>query len=143
MCRLCLASVLGVWWLLLPVPLVAQQSPGGASRVGARELTADGFPRVRAVRVDDGPLIDGDVLNDPAYADAVLATGFVQNRPFEGQPASERTEVRIVYTADTIYFGVVCYTDDPGTVVVADSRRDSDMRETDSFQIILDTYLDD
>ena len=142
MCRLCLASVLGVWWLLVPVPLVAQQSPGGASRVGARELTADGFPRVRAVRVDDGPLIDGDVLNDPAYADAVLATGFVQNRPFEGQPSSERTEVRIVYTADTIYFGVVCYTDDPGTVVVADSRRDSDMRETDSFQIILDTYLD-
>ena len=69
MCRLYLVSVLGVWWLLLPVPLVAQQSPGGASRVGARELTADGFPRVRAVRVDDGPLIDGDVLNDPAYAD--------------------------------------------------------------------------
>ncbi len=142
MCRLFLASVLGVWWLLLPVTLVAQQSQGGASRVGARELTADGFPRVRAVRIDDGPLIDGDVLNDPAYADAVLATGFVQNRPFEGQPASDRTEVRIVYTADTIYFGVVCYTDDPGTVVVADSRRDSDMTETDSFQIILDTYLD-
>ena len=142
MCRLRLASVLGVWWLLLPVPLVAQQSPGGASRVGARELTADGFPLVRAVRVDEGPVLDGDVLGDPAYADAVLATGFVQNRPFEGQPASERTEVRIVYTADTIYFGVVCYTDDPGTIVVADSRRDSDMTETDSFQIILDTYLD-
>ena len=142
MCRLCLASVLGVWWLLLPVPLVAQQSPGGASRVGARELTADGFPRVRAVRVDDGPLIDGDVLNDPAYADTVLTTGFVQNRPFEGEPASERTEVRIVYTADTIYFGVVCYTGDPATIVVADSRRDSDMTETDSFRIILDTYLD-
>ncbi len=142
MCRLRLASVLGVWWLLLPVLLVAQQSQRGASRVGARELTADGFPLVRAVRVDEGPVLDGDVLGDPAYADAVLATGFVQNRPFEGQPASERTEVRIVYTADTIYFGVVCYTDDPGTIVVADSRRDSDMTETDSFQIILDTYLD-
>ncbi|TDI22944.1 MAG: hydrolase [Acidobacteria bacterium] len=142
MCRLRLASVLGVWWLLLPVLLVAQQSPRGASRVGARELTADGFPLVRAVRVDEGPVLDGDVLGDPAYADAVLATGFVQNRPFEGQPASERTEVRIVYTADTIYFGVVCYTDDPSTIVVADSRRDSDMTETDSFQIILDTYLD-
>jgi len=142
MCRLRLASVLGVWWLLLPVLLVAQQSPRGASRVGTRELTADGFPLVRAVRVDEGPVLDGDVLGDPAYADAVLATGFVQNRPFEGQPASERTEVRIVYTADTIYFGVVCYTDDPSTIVVADSRRDSDMTETDSFQIILDTYLD-
>ena len=96
MCRLCLASVLGVWWLLLPVPLAAQQSQGGASQAGTRELTAGGFPLVRAVRVVEGPLIDGDVLNDPAYADAVLATGFVQNRPFEGQPASERTEIRIV-----------------------------------------------
>ena len=46
------------------------------------------------------------------------ATGFVQSRPFEGQPASERTEVRIVYDADTIYFGIVCYTADPGTIIV-------------------------
>ena len=86
--------------------------------------------------------MDGDVLNDPAYAGAMLATGFVQSRPFEGRPASERTEVRIVYDDDTIYFGVVCYTEDPGTIIVADSRRDSELTETDSFRVILDTYLD-
>ena len=90
--RLWCASVLGVWWLLQAAPLVAQQSE-------ARELTAAGFPLVRGVPVGEGPVMDGDVLNDPAYADAVLATGFVQSRPFEGQPASERTEVRIAYTA--------------------------------------------
>ena len=140
--RVRLAAALGVWWLLLPQPLAAQPPAGGASPGGARALTAGGVPLIRAAAVDEGPLIDGDVLGDPVYADAVFATGFVQNRPFEGQPASERTEVRIVYTADTIYFGVVCYTDDPSTIVVADSRRDSDMTETDSFQIILDTYLD-
>ena len=139
--RVCLALVLTVGWLL-PVSLAAQPPASGSSQGGARMLTADGVPLIRAAVVDEGPLIDGDVLGDPAYADAVFATGFVQNRPFEGQPASERTEVRIVYTADTIYFGVVCYTDDPSTIVVADSRRDSDMTETDSFQIILDTYLD-
>ena len=136
------ALFLGVWWLFPPVHLVAQQSEAGGGRVEARELTAAGVPLARAAPVDDGPLIDGDVLNDPAYADARLATGFVQSRPFEGQPASERTEVRIVYTGDTIYFGVVCYTEDPSTIIAADSRRDSDMRETDSFQIMLDTYLD-
>ena len=133
--RFCVVSALGVCWLVQAVPLIAQESE-------ARALTAAGFPQVRAVSVEDGPVLDGDVLNDPAYADAVLATGFVQNRPFEGQPASERTEVRIVYSDDTIYFGVVCYTEDPATIVVADSRRDSDMTETDSFRIILDTYLD-
>jgi hypothetical protein len=139
---MCVASFLAVWGQFLPVHLVAQQSDPTADVVGTRELTATGVPLARAVSTDDAPLVDGDVLNDPAYADARLVTGFVQNRPFEGQQASERTEVRIVYTADTLYFGVVCYTDDPSTIIVADSRRDSDMTETDSFQIILDTYLD-
>ena len=82
------------------------------------------------------------MLSDPAYADARLATGFVQNRPFEDQPASERTDVRIVYTSDTLYFGIICFTEDPSTIIAADSRRDSDLTETDSFQIMLDTYLD-
>ena len=50
--------------------------------------------------------------------------------------------MRIVYTEDTLYFGIVCYTDDPSTIIVADSRRDSDLTETDSFRIILDTYHD-
>ena len=136
------ATFLGVCWLLSPAHVVAQPSESGALRAEERELTAAGVPLAEAVEVGDGPLIDGDVLNDPAYADARLATGFVQSRPFEGQPASERTEVRIVYTADTLYFGIVCYTEDPTSVIAADSRRDSDMTETDSFQIILDTYLD-
>ena len=110
--------------------------------LGAREATASGAPLARPARVVEGPEIDGDVLGDPAYAAAVPASGFVQSRPFEGQPASERTEVRIVHTDDTLYFGIVCYTADPATIIAADSRRDSDLTETDSFQIILDTYHD-
>ncbi len=112
------------------------------SALEARELTATGAPITLALRVAEAPVVDGDVLADAAYEDARLATGFVQSRPFEGRPASERTEVRIVYTEDTLYFGVVCYTDDPATIIAADSRRDSDLTETDSFRIILDTYHD-
>jgi len=128
---LCCVSVCVIAWCL---PGTALAQPGGTS-------TADA-PMTRSLRVAAGPTVDGDVLNDPAYAGAVPATGFVQSRPFEGAPASERTEVRIVYTADTLYFGVICYTEDAGTIIAADSRRDSDLTETDSFQIVLDTYLD-
>ena len=133
---------LGAWCVSAPGSVGAQQSASGAAAVETRELTEAGVPLTRALAVPEAPVIDGAVLNDPAYADARLATGFVQSRPFEGQPSSERTEVRIVYTNDTLYFGVVCYTDDPSSIISADSRRDSDLTETDSFQIVLDTYLD-
>jgi hypothetical protein len=51
--------------------------------------------------------------------------------------------VYVAYTADTLYFGVVCYDREPGGIIVADSRRDSPLDQTDSFQIILDTYRDE
>ena len=139
---ICGVTVVVLWVLSSSAHLVAQQPESNSGRGDVRELTAAGVPLVRAMPVDEGPLIDGDVLNDQAYAEARLTTGFVQNRPFEGEPASERTEVRIVYTSDTLYFGIVCYTEDPSTVIASDSRRDSDMTETDSFQILLDTYHD-
>ena len=47
-----------------------------------------------------------------------------------------------MYTNDSLYVGVVCYVADPATIIVSDSRRDSQLRDTDSFQIILDTFLD-
>jgi hypothetical protein len=126
----CVAVCVIAWCL----PATALAQPGDTSAADA--------PMAQSLRVADGPTVDGDVLNDPAYADAVPATGFVQSRPVEGAPASERTEVRIVYTADTLYFGIICYTDDASTIIAADSRRDSDLTETDSFQILLDTYRD-
>ncbi|MCY4662303.1 MAG: DUF5916 domain-containing protein [Acidobacteria bacterium] len=121
--------------------VAAGQPAGGALGAGEREAAA-GLPLTRAWRVSTPPAIDGDVLNDPAWADATPATGFRQNTPDEGAPASERTEVYVIYTDDTLYFGVVCYVRDPSTIIVADSRRDSSLRETDSFQIILDTFHD-
>ena len=107
----------------------------------ALSLTTTGR-RAVAVRVDEPPNIDGNVLADPAWNTASVATGFSQTAPDEGQPASERTEVRIVFTDDTIYFGVVCYDRDPDAIIVTDSRRDSSITDSDSFQLILDTFLD-
>ncbi len=117
-------------------PSVAQQPVPDA------ELATAAFPAAVALGVPEAPTLDGDVLGDPSWADAVPATGFVQNTPDEGRPASERTEVRILYTTDTLYFGVVCYDQDPSAIIVSDSRRDSSLEETDSFQIILDTFRD-
>ena len=114
----------------------AAQQPSAGLAVGP------GVRTVTAVEVDAPPVVDGTVLGDPAWAAAQAATGFVQTQPDEGRPASERTEVRIVFTADTIYVGVVCYDADPESIIVTDSRRDSSLADSDSFQLILDTFLD-
>ena len=128
-------------WSLTAVPAPAQPPPAGPARTQT-STTAAGLPVARAHRVARGPEIDGDVLGEAVWTAAGPQTGFRQNTPDEGEPASERTEVRIVYTDDTIYFGVVCFVGDPATIIVSDARRDSSLTETDSFRIVLDTYRD-
>ena len=88
------------------------------------------------------PVLDGAVLDDPAWAAVPAVSEFWQTQPDERQPASERTEVRVVFTDQALFFGVVCFDREPGRLVVNESRRDSSLDETDSFRIILDTYLD-
>jgi hypothetical protein len=95
-----------------------------------------------AVRAAARPVLDGKVLDDPAWVKAPPITRFWQTTPNEGAPASEQTEVRIVFSDDTLYVGVVAYDRDPSQIIVADSRRDSSLGDTDSFLIILDTYQD-
>ena len=105
-------------------------------------LDARERPVAPAYKVEEAPVMDGNILDDPVWAVASPATGFYQIRPYEGQPASERTEVRIVYTKDTLYFGIICYDEDPNAIIVTEGRRDAPLGDTDNFQIILDTYLD-
>ena len=99
-------------------------------------------PEAVATRAEEAPVLDGDVLGDPAWATVPPLTDFWQTTPQEGAPASQPTEVRVLYTGDTLYFGVVCRDADPAGIVVNGSRRDSPLDETDAFQIILDTYRD-
>ena len=97
---------------------------------------------MQAAALTQVPTIDGNVGDDPAWRDARPATGFVQTRPDEGFPASQRTEVYIGFTDDTLYIGAICYDEDPSAIIVADSRRDSNLTDTDSFQVIIDTFRD-
>jgi hypothetical protein len=118
---------------------LATSAPG----LPAQELTTLERPVALAAPITEAPMVDGDVLEDPAWAGLTPTSGFIQKTPDTGRPVSERTEVYIAFTGDTLYFGVVCFDREPEKIVVADSRRDSELEETDSFQIILDTYGDE
>jgi hypothetical protein len=88
------------------------------------------------------PSLDGMVVGDSAWEGVVPTTGFTQIQPNEGRDATRKTDVFIGYTNTALYIGVVAYDDDPSTIIVADSRRDSSLDETDSFRIIIDGLLD-
>ncbi|MPZ19626.1 MAG: hydrolase [Luteitalea sp.] len=111
-------------------------------QVGGGSSSTGGRPSTTAMRVDEDPVIDGEVLGEAIWHDAPVATSFWQEQPNEGQPASERTEVRLLFTDNTLYVGVVCYDRAPRSIIVSDARRDAPLDETDSFQMIFDTYSD-
>jgi hypothetical protein len=95
-----------------------------------------------AVAAPTTPELDGHVIDDPAWRNAPVISGFWQTTPQEGEPASERTEVRVIFDRDTLFIGVIAYDREPAQIIVADSRRDSSLSDTDSFLVILDTYRD-
>jgi hypothetical protein len=85
--------------------------------------------------------LDG-ALDEEAWREAEPATDFVQAEPHEGQPATESTEVRVVFDADALYLGIVCHDAAPRDQIVNDIRKDFTPGEQDSFEVILDTFAD-
>ncbi len=99
-------------------------------------------PSLLASELATEPTIDGEVLADPAWRGLTAATGFIQTKPNEGEPATQKTKAYIGFTDTALHIGVVCYDDEPDRIIIADSRRDSSLQDTDSFQVVLDTFHD-
>ncbi|MBO6576380.1 MAG: carbohydrate binding family 9 domain-containing protein [Rhodothermales bacterium] len=99
-------------------------------------------PVYSAVFMEGTPVLDGHVLADPFWDAVGGSDDFWQTQPSAGSPASERTEVRIAYTADTLYVGAILFDSQPSAVIATDARRDASLDDTDSFRFILDTYRD-
>src|SRR5436190_16917324 len=105
---------------------VAGQSLGG--RVAA------------AARTERAPRLDG-TLEDSVWKIAPIIGDFRQREPLETSPATERTEVRILYDSHHVYFGIHCYDGDPGVIVATQLRRDLSMDLDDNFAIMIDPTL--
>ena len=77
-------------------------------------------------RVNKAPKIDGN-LNDEAWKGAEIAGDFVMFRPTSGtpEPKEKRTEVRVVYDDEAIYFGAYLYDDKPDEIPKEFANRDS------------------
>ncbi|MDP6339763.1 MAG: DUF5916 domain-containing protein [Candidatus Marinimicrobia bacterium] len=95
-----------------------------------------------AVKAPADPIMDGDVLNDPAWAEVTAVTPFTQKTPDEGKAVSEETVVKVMYSDKYFYVAVIAYDRDPNEIVISDTRRDSPLNNSDSFSFIIDTFQD-
>ncbi len=94
-------------------------------------------PSAEATRISTGeaPRIDGD-LSDPVWQKAKLIDAFYQLEPKEGAPADERTEVRVLYDENALYFSIHAY--DPAPVTARIKQRDGAIENDDFVRIYLD-----
>ena len=117
-----------VWFCFLPGIAAAQTNPTPSVIVGS---VAEG----------QRPIVDGRV-DDNVWAQLEPFTAFVQQEPNDGEPATERTELRFLVDRETLYVAVICFDSEPQNILVSQSRRDADLADTDSFRILLDTFND-
>lgn len=114
---------------LVTLPAFAEQTSGSSPR------------RAVAVPVSDRITVDG-ALDEAAWALAAPAGDFIQQQPEEGRPATQRTEVRFLYDATTVYIGAMLFDDSPGQLVVNELKRDFAEANNDLFGVVLDTFRD-
>ncbi len=137
--------------LIAPLAWLAPQEvlggPGVRPSPGDRPASAvynglEGQLDVVPARVANPAIeIDGR-LDDAAWAEAALLTGFSQFDPVEGIPGSQETEVLLLISDDAVYFGVRAFDDDPGGIRATMGERDTFYRSEDYIQFVLDTFND-
>ncbi|KPJ81561.1 MAG: hypothetical protein AMS19_07975, partial [Gemmatimonas sp. SG8_23] len=123
-----------------PDPVVGRSAPARPVAMAAYDGSARQLDVQAPAVVDPSIEIDGR-LDDAAWSQAALLTGFTQYDPVEGVPASEETEVRMLVTDEALYFGIRAW-DSSGGVRATLTQRDGYQRSDDFVRVVLDTFND-
>ncbi|HSG08195.1 MAG TPA: DUF5916 domain-containing protein, partial [Longimicrobiales bacterium] len=124
-----------LWWkgAILAAALAA------ASGVSGQE--GGSAPRLRASFVPEARLDLDGWLTEDAWSNAPAGSAFTQRDPDDGSPATERTEVRVLYSRSALYIGVRAYDSEASGIRARLGRRDQVSR-SDQVTVFLDSYLD-
>jgi hypothetical protein len=128
----------------LPVPHrpIATLAIALTTFAAAPHLPGQPSPKVAtAVRIESrAPRIDGR-LDDAIWETAKPIEDFVQARPIEGEPPTERTQVFILYDDEALYVGARMYRRYPGAISRTVTRRDG-QGNAERLTITLDPQMD-
>ena len=102
----------------------------------------DGRVTLRAVRLAEGIVLDGR-LSEDVYARVASVGDFVQQEPREGEPATEATDVWVMFDDRNLYIGARLWDSQPDRIVANEMRRDHwNIGRGGSFTVALDTFYD-
>jgi Domain of unknown function (DUF5916)/Carbohydrate family 9 binding domain-like len=96
---------------------------------------------LQALKIESPIRLDG-VLDEPAWAIAQHISNFTQRELNENAPATERTEVAVLYSQTELYIGVWCFDAEPDKIAAQKMKWDFEYGVEDNFEIVLDTYHD-
>src|SRR2546423_988762 len=116
----------------------SEPSQAARPQSGSQEL---GPHSIRVRRTTDPIKIDGR-LDEPAWTEAAIAADFRQQEPNEGIPASEKTEVRVLFDEKNLYVGIHAFDSEPARINSREMVRDASFSNDDKIEILLDTYHD-
>ena len=110
--------------------------------IGVDAQTERELPRMSAHRTSEEIKVDG-VLDEPVWQSVEPIRQLYQITPDQGDPATEQSEVRILYDDKKLYFGFIFFDSEMDKIVANDMRRDSSgLRSNDYGFLLLDTYND-
>lgn len=115
-----------------------------SSLAAAQQTSNSAAPRtVTVTRLSPGDTVTLDGrLDELVWKGATPATGFLQRDPDNGAPATEATDVRLLYDASRLILGVTLYDREPQRVLGNQMQRDQSFAADDRFMWTLDTFLD-
>ncbi|NVO01654.1 MAG: carbohydrate binding family 9 domain-containing protein [Bacteroidetes bacterium] len=91
------------------------------------------------IRVKDAPIIDG-LLNDEVWKNVPIASDMLQLNPNEGQAATKKTDVKVIYDDKAIYAYAMLYDSSPDSIRKELGNRDDGSINADAFYIGFDPY---
>ncbi len=110
-----------------------------AATVSAQATTAT--PRAVATSTTDPIHVDG-ILDEAAWSRAIPIGPLVQSDPKQGAPASEDTEVRVLFDTETLYVGITCRDREARAIVATQLARDANLDVDDRVMVVLDPFFD-
>ncbi len=117
---------------MLVASLVCNLSKGQTESVQEKK-------KYEAIYVSGAPVIDGK-LDEDLWNKGKWNDDFIQHEPYNGRPATQKTEFKIMFDDNNLYVGIKAYDTAPDSIVTRLTRRDQ--ADGDLVGVIIDSYHD-